>query len=109
MINICVNHFVSFLIIILFFSVTKLNMITPKVWFKLVNPKDNWTKVSLEEVEDVDDLKKKIKIEMAPKLDTFTSSSLTLKATHKNGSPNEAMELHAKDKLVSVLKRFNIE
>ncbi|GBC05314.1 hypothetical protein RclHR1_06170018 [Rhizophagus clarus] len=84
-------------------------MITPKVWFKLVNPTDNWTKVSLEEVDDVDDLKKKIKIEMAPKLDTFTSSSLTLKATYNNDNPNEAVELHEKEELVSVLRRFNIE
>ncbi|CAB5193513.1 hypothetical protein RhiirA5_504506 [Rhizophagus irregularis] len=84
-------------------------MITPKVWFKLINPTDNWTKVSLEEVEDVDDLKKKIKIEMAPKLDTFTSSSLTLKATYNNDNPNEAVELREKDVLVSVLRLFNIE
>ncbi|CAB4391775.1 unnamed protein product [Rhizophagus irregularis] len=67
------------------------------VWFKLENPKDNWTRVSLEEVEYVDDLKKKIKIKMAPKLDTFASSSLTLKATYNNDNPNEAIELHEKD------------
>jgi hypothetical protein len=54
-------------------------------------------------------LRKKIKIEMAPKLDTFTSSSLTLKATHNNENPNEAVELHEKEELVSVLRRFNIE
>ncbi|PKY47482.1 hypothetical protein RhiirA4_462683 [Rhizophagus irregularis] len=84
-------------------------MITPKVWFKLENPKDNWTRVSLEEVEYVDDLKKKIKIEMAPKLDTFASSSLTLKATYNNDNPNEAVELHEKGELVSVLRLFNID
>ncbi|CAI2193057.1 12084_t:CDS:1, partial [Funneliformis geosporum] len=84
-------------------------MITPKVWFKLVNPTDNWAKVSLEEVEGVYDLKKKMKIEMAPKLDTFTSSSLILKATHNNDNPNEAVELHEKEELFSVLRRFNIE
>ena len=78
-------------------------MTTPKVWFKLVNPEDNWTKVSLEEVEDVDDLKEKIKIKMAPKLDTFASSSLTLKATHNKDNPDEAVELYERDELASVL------
>ncbi|POG70529.1 hypothetical protein GLOIN_2v1479185 [Rhizophagus irregularis DAOM 181602=DAOM 197198] len=84
-------------------------MITLKVWFKLENPKDNWTKVSLEEVEYVDNLKKKIKIEMAPKLNTFALSSLTLKATYNNDNSNETVELHEKGELVSVLRLFNID
>src|ERR1043166_6114952 len=104
-INVKSLYFVSYYFS--FFLVTKLNMITPKVWFKLVNPTDNWTKVSLEEVEDVDDLKEKIKIKMAPKLDAYSSASLILKATYNN-NPNEAVELNEKEELFSVLKRFNI-
>jgi hypothetical protein len=46
---------------------------------------------------------------MAPKLDTFTSSSLTLKATYNIDNPNEAVELYEEDKLTSVLRRFKIE
>ncbi|PKK55397.1 hypothetical protein RhiirC2_764635 [Rhizophagus irregularis] len=45
---------------------------------------------------------------MAPKLDAYSSASLTLKATYYN-NPNEAVELNEKEELFSVLKRFNIE
>ncbi|RIA82172.1 hypothetical protein C1645_835785 [Glomus cerebriforme] len=61
-------------------------MMTPKVWSKLVNPTDNWTKVSLEEVEDPH-----------------------LKAINNIDSPNEAVELYEKEKLISVIRHFNIE
>jgi len=43
----------------------------PKAWFKLVNPESAWDKVSLEEVDDVTDLKEAIKKKASPDLDAL--------------------------------------
>jgi hypothetical protein len=97
-INIKSLYFISYYFS--FFLVIKLNIITSKVWFKFENFTDNWTRVSLKKVKYIDDFKKKIKIEMAIKLDTFTLSSLTLKATYNNINSNEVVELRKKDRLI---------
>jgi hypothetical protein len=79
-------------------------MESPKVWFKLMNPESNWTRVSLENVEYVDDLKKTIKKEASPFLDNYFSAQLILKAEYES----TIIELNERDKLFEVLNKFNI-
>ena len=44
------------------------------VWIKVVSmrPERDWTKVPLSEVEDIDDLKRVIKEQLAPALDGYS-------------------------------------
>ncbi|KAF8470145.1 hypothetical protein BDZ91DRAFT_39197 [Kalaharituber pfeilii] len=79
--------------------------IASKAWFKIINPESSWSKVSLEGIEDVDNLKKAIKKEVAPKLDAYSSIRLTIKAKYDDKDPENAVELDPKDDLKKVLER----
>ena len=83
-------------------------MAPPKAWFKLLYPESDWDKVSLEEVEDVTDLKKAIKNELPRKLGAFDNSDLTLSATVKVDDASQAMKLDARKGLASILKDFDV-
>ncbi|CAG8563210.1 8831_t:CDS:2 [Paraglomus occultum] len=83
---------------------TNTDMPSPKAWYKLMNPESAWDKVSLEEVNDVADLKKAVKKEAAPKLDAFAASDLTIKVLKdcKNGS--RAIEVHPQKTLAAIIR-----
>src|SRR6185312_15364348 len=80
----------------------------PKAWFKLMNTKSTWGQVPLTGVENVYDLKKAIKSEVAPELDTYASVKLTLKATKMVKDVNKAIELDEEQELASILKGFDM-
>lgn len=80
-----------------------------KAWFKLVNPESRWDKVSLEGIEDMADIKKAIKAEVAPQLDAYSAASLTIKATKGSKNAGHAVELDEEEDLKSVLGHFEIE
>ncbi|CAG8634545.1 6059_t:CDS:2 [Paraglomus brasilianum] len=80
----------------------------PKAWFKLMNTKSTWGQVPLTGVENVYDLKKAIKSEVAPELDTYASVKLTLKATKMVKDVNKAIELDEEQELASILKNFDM-
>ena len=82
-------------------------MANAKAWFKLEN--SAWDEVSLKDVTNVANLKKAIKSEVAPELDAYAPGRLTLKATHKVDDASQAMELDARDSLLQVLGKLNIE
>ena len=60
-----------------------------QAWFKIVDSKRQWTKVSLEGTDDVDDLKKAIKKEMEPELNAYPTARFTIKAILKYGNYNK--------------------
>ncbi|KAF8470149.1 hypothetical protein BDZ91DRAFT_39250 [Kalaharituber pfeilii] len=74
-----------------------------KAWFKVINPESSWSKVSLEGIEDVDDLKKAIKKEAA--INNYDAADLTIKATYDDEDPKNAVELDPMDDLKKVLER----
>lgn len=80
-----------------------------KVWFGVVNPRSPWTKVSLEGIADVDDLKEAIKKKMSPMLDGYAAVDLMIKAKKGDKNNTHAMELDAEDDLASILRCFAIE
>ncbi|CAG8833973.1 11690_t:CDS:2, partial [Gigaspora margarita] len=66
-------------------------------------------KVSLDDVDDVIDLKKKIKKEISPMLDAYSVDRLILKATKTNiQEANNATELDERNKLVDILNEFRV-
>ncbi|CAG8815674.1 17058_t:CDS:2 [Gigaspora margarita] len=82
---------------------------SPKVLFKRMSPESHWDKVSLDDVDDVIDLKKKIKKEVSPTLDAYSVDRLILKATKTNiQEANNATELDKKNKLVNILNEFRV-
>ena len=52
-----------------------------KVWFKLTDPESNWSRISLEEIQLVDDIKEGIKIKMSNKLGSYDAADLIVGAT----------------------------
>ena len=88
---------------------TDADMAPPKAWFKLLNPESDWDKVSLEEIEDVTDLKKAIKKESPVLLKDYDASQLTLSATVKIDDAGQAVKLDARKGLASTLKDFSVE
>ena len=74
-----------------------------------MNPETAWDRVSLEEVEDVTDLKRAIKKKESPILDNYAAMDLVLKATKKVDDDNQAVELDARKDLASVLKDFDVQ
>ncbi|KAF0523217.1 crinkler family protein [Gigaspora margarita] len=79
---------------------------SPKVLFKRMS---RWDKVSLDDVDDVIDLKKKIKKEVSPTLDAYSVDRLILKATKTNiQEANNATELDERNKLVDILNEFRV-
>ncbi|KAF8437407.1 hypothetical protein BGX38DRAFT_1145162 [Terfezia claveryi] len=83
-------------------------MATPsKAWFKIINPESRWSKVTLEGIEDVDDLKQAIKKRAAPELDAYSIAKLIIKAKkEKNDPDNDAKELNEMAELASALKEY---
>ncbi|KAF8448433.1 hypothetical protein BGX38DRAFT_1188958 [Terfezia claveryi] len=78
----------------------------PQAWFKIVDPKSHWDKVSLEGVEDVADLKQVIKRRMEPVLNGYPTATFTIKATYNDDKdPGSAEELDAETKLKTVLEQ----
>ena len=64
-----------------------------KAWFKIGNTR---TKILLDGIEDVDDLRRAIKLDMTPKLDDYAAADLIIRAAlieDKAGS--QAVELDA--------------
>jgi len=81
---------------------------THKVWVKLLDPSSEWTKVSLEGIDDVDDCKMAFKIRVAPKLDYCAHSDLTVKAIKDGQDLRDAIDLDAMDSLESILKKLEV-
>ena len=77
-------------------------------WVKLVSPEEApWTEVSLENVDDVDDLKSAIKSKLSPELDTFASVDFILKAKKSSESDEQVVELvNPREFIVSVRQSF---
>ena len=55
-----------------------------KAWFKIVHSESEWGKVSLQAIEDVDDLKVAIKKKMKDQLKGYDAATLTIKATYND-------------------------
>jgi len=67
-----------------------------------------WDKVSLEEVDDMADLKEAIKKKVPHQLDNYNTNQLTVKATKMIEDVNQAREQDAQQDLVSVLKDCDV-
>src|SRR4051794_39371472 len=83
-------------------------MSSSRIWVKLIILKKTpWTRVSLDGVEYVDDLKKAIKNELSPKLDSYAIVDLILKAKNNAESDEQAVELgDPEESVASVQQRF---
>ncbi|RPB26483.1 hypothetical protein L211DRAFT_835321 [Terfezia boudieri ATCC MYA-4762] len=78
-----------------------------EAWFKCIDPESEWGKVTLEGVKDIYDLKKAIKKEMAPELDAYPTSRLTIKAKKgEHDDDKEAVKLEVTEELASALKEY---
>jgi len=73
-----------------------------------MSPKETpWTEVSLENVEDVDDLKKAIKCEKSNALKDYDADQLVLKAKRSTENDEQAVELgDPRESIASVQQRF---
>ncbi|KAF8456770.1 hypothetical protein BDZ91DRAFT_745320 [Kalaharituber pfeilii] len=76
-----------------------------KAWFKIISLESSWDEVSLEGIEDVADLKEAITKKVAPKLDAYSITDLTIKAKYNDKDPENAVELDPEDDLKRVLER----
>ena len=83
-------------------------MNSSRIWIKLVNPEEtSWTKVSLENVDDVDDLKSTIKSKLSPELKDYDADQLVLKAKRSTENDEQAVELgDPRESIASVQQRF---
>ena len=69
----------------------------------------NFANIRTEGVDDVDDLRRAVKVEMAPKLNEYAAADLTIRAAligDKMGS--QATELEPEDTLQSILNHFGV-
>jgi len=89
-------------------SSTSSTTATQYIWFKLERPQvTDWTKVSLEGVRDVDDLKKAIKKEKPVDLKDYDADTLILKAKRSTERDERAVELqNPRESLTSIKGRF---
>ena len=77
-----------------------------KAWFTFEN---TTSKISLDGIEDVDDVREAIKKKMAPKFDKYAATDLIIRATlidDENGS--QATKFGAKTTLKSISERFGV-
>ena len=77
-----------------------------KVWFQYGNTR---SKISLDGLEDVDDVRRAIRQEMTPKLDEYAAADLIITAAlieDKEGS--QAVKLDAEDTLESILETLRV-
>jgi tetrahydromethanopterin S-methyltransferase subunit A len=65
--------------------------------------------VSLEGIEDVDDIKRAIKADLTPDLDNYPPSKLIINATKEDEDARHAVKLNGKEDLKSILMRFEVE
>lgn len=79
----------------------------PLVWFKLLKPESRWSRVSLKDVECVDDLKGAI-LKKTLLNNTYFTGQLTISATNKADDVNQATELDERKTLSDVLNDFNV-
>jgi len=78
------------------------------IWVKRAGfSNSHWTQVSLDNVEDIDDLKTAIKNEMTHSLDAYASYELILKAMKKTDSDEHAVDLKdPMETIASVQQRY---
>ncbi|KAF8467849.1 hypothetical protein BDZ91DRAFT_793510 [Kalaharituber pfeilii] len=77
-----------------------------QAWFKIIGSESDWTRVLLEEIEYVADLKKAIKKKAAIKLNNYDAADLIIKATYNDDKdPKNAVELDPKVELHTVLEQ----
>ena len=82
-----------------------------KVWFKMVQPKSDWVKVSLDGIIDIANIKEEIRNKMKPKLDQYPATDFTISASKADedvGNLNTE-KLDPRDSLESILSQFGIE
>jgi len=69
-------------------------MTAQKIWFKLTSPQEtSWIKLSLKDVDDVNDLKKAIKTEKPVDLKDYDADRLILEAKKNDEDDDQAKEL----------------
>ena len=81
------------------------------VWIKLVSPEEtSWTRVSLSNVEFIDDLKAVIKNKKPVDLKDYDADKLILKAKKKADGNEQAVELDdPRESVASIQQRFGAD
>ena len=81
-------------------------MTTSSIWIKLIQPKESpWTRVSLNGVEYVDDLKKTIKKEKPVDLKDYDADNLIIKAKKTSESDDQAVKLENPEEPIGVVQQ----